>query len=76
MVAHLKFLEHQGLRVSSGSQGDVFGDMYEEFLEAVERPLLESMMRAFQNNRATIAAQLGLHRSTLRQKLRRYKIDR
>lgn len=75
MLAHLKVLEHQGLRVSSGSQGDVFGDMYEEFLEAVERPLLESMMRAFQNNRATIAAQLGLHRSTLRQKLRRYKID-
>lgn len=74
-VAHLKHLDDQGLRVSSGGQGDVFGDMYEDFLGAVERPLLESMMQAFKNNRATIAAQLGLHRSTLRQKLRRYKID-
>lgn len=75
MTSHLECLERSGLRLSSGSQVDVFGDMYEDFLNAVEGPFLKSMMQAFQNNRAMIAAQLGLHRSTLRQKLRRYKID-
>jgi DNA-binding protein Fis len=49
--------------------------MYEEFLSIVEPPLLQAMMDASNHNRALVAAQLGMHRSTLRQKMRRYEIE-
>ena len=73
--AHLVTLEEQGLRVSGGQMDEMFGTMYDDFLSSVERPFLQAMMEAFHHNRAAIAAQLGMHRSTLRQKMRRYQID-
>jgi DNA-binding protein Fis len=49
--------------------------MYDDFLSMVEPALLSVMMEASNRNRALIAAQLGMHRSTLRQKMRRYDIE-
>jgi two-component system, NtrC family, nitrogen regulation response regulator GlnG len=72
---HLRALDEKGQRVTSAGDDDVLGVMYDDFLATVEPPMLEAMMRAFESNRAVIAAQLGLHRSTLRQKMRRYKIE-
>ena len=71
----LQKLESTGRRVSVGNDEEIFGTMYEDFLLTVEPSLLRGMLSEFQGSRAAIAAQLGIHRSTLRQKMRRYKID-
>lgn len=52
-----------------------FGILYEEFLAVVEKPFLEEVFRRLHGNRVVTASKLGLHRSTLRQKMRRYGID-
>ena len=46
--------------------------LYERFLQLVEPPVLESVLRSCGGNRAAAAQLLGLHRATLRQKLRRH----
>ncbi len=48
------------------------GASYERFLEAVERPLLARVLEDTHGNRALAAERLGLHRTTLRKKLRKY----
>ncbi len=52
-----------------------FGMVYEDFLTVVEPPLLKEMFSRCQYNRAATAAKLGMHRSTLRQKMRKYELD-
>jgi HAMP domain-containing protein len=74
-LTHLDKLSETGHRIQGTQSEDVFGTMYEDFLATVERPMLQSMMEALHHNRALIATQLGMHRSTLRQKMRRYEID-
>ena len=54
--------------LSSGSDPQ----LYERFLQLVEPPLLEAVLEHCQGNRAAAAQLLGLHRATLRQKLRRH----
>lgn len=49
--------------------------LYERFLELVEPPLLRVTLQQCQGNRAAAAQRLGIHRATLRQKLRKYGID-
>lgn len=46
--------------------------LYERFLQLAEPPLLEAVLRHCNGNRATAAQLLGLHRATLRQKMRRH----
>jgi two-component system nitrogen regulation response regulator GlnG len=46
--------------------------LYEQFLQLVEPPLLEAILNRCDHNRAAAAELLGVHRATLRQKLRRY----
>jgi two-component system nitrogen regulation response regulator GlnG len=46
--------------------------LYERFLQLVEPPLLEAVLRQCDGNRAAAAQLLGLHRATLRQKMRRH----
>jgi two-component system nitrogen regulation response regulator GlnG len=56
-------------------QRSATGDLYERFLERVEPPLLDAVLKAHRGNRLAAAQALGIHRTTLRQKLRRYLID-
>ena len=49
--------------------------LYERFLQLVEPPLLEEVLRHCDGNRAAAAHLLGLHRATLRQKLRRHGLS-
>lgn len=51
------------------------GTLYEDFLGAVEPSLLEVVLKHHDGNRAAAAMTLGLHRSTLRQKTRRYRLE-
>jgi two-component system nitrogen regulation response regulator GlnG len=45
-------------------------DLYDQFLTLVESPLLEATLAHTGGNRASAAKLLGIHRATLRQKLR------
>jgi DNA-binding NtrC family response regulator len=49
--------------------------LYERFLKRVEPPLLQAVLEHCRHNRAAAAEVLGIHRATLRQKLRKYGID-
>jgi two-component system nitrogen regulation response regulator GlnG len=49
--------------------------LYERFLQLVEPPLLQEALRYCEGNRAAAAHLLGLHRATLRQKLRRHGLS-
>jgi two-component system nitrogen regulation response regulator GlnG len=49
--------------------------VYERFLQLVEPPFLEAILKRCGQNRAAAAKLLGLHRATLRQKLRRHGIS-
>jgi DNA-binding NtrC family response regulator len=49
--------------------------LYERLLELVEPPVLKAVLEQCQHNRAAAAELLGIHRATLRQKLRKYGIE-
>jgi two-component system nitrogen regulation response regulator GlnG len=49
--------------------------VYDQFLEACEPALLRAVLEHYGQNRAAAAETLGIHRSTLRQKLRRHGIE-
>lgn len=51
------------------------GTVHERFLQIVEPPLLEAVLAHCENNRAAASQLLGIHRTTFRQKLRRYGIE-
>jgi DNA-binding NtrC family response regulator len=53
--------------------GDV--TLYEQFLQLAEPPILRALLEENGWNRAAAAQILGIHRATLRQKLRKYGID-
>jgi DNA-binding NtrC family response regulator len=48
--------------------------LYEDLLQLVEPPLLNAVLAHCRNNRAAAARLLGLHRATLRQKLKNHEI--
>ena len=50
-------------------------ELHERFLNLVEPPLLDAVLKHCHNNRAAAAQMLGIHRTTLRQKLRRHGIE-
>jgi two-component system nitrogen regulation response regulator GlnG len=47
-------------------------NLYEQLLQAVERPLLEEVVRRLRGNRWAAAQWLGLNRATVRKKLQQY----
>ena len=49
--------------------------VYEQFLQLAEPPILRAILEECGHNRAAAAQILGIHRATLRQKLRNYGID-
>ncbi|MDA0835931.1 MAG: sigma-54-dependent Fis family transcriptional regulator, partial [Planctomycetota bacterium] len=56
-------------------EGDVPDRLYEKFLEQVEPVLLREVLEATAGNRQEAARLLGIHRQTLREKLRKCNID-
>jgi Fis family transcriptional regulator, factor for inversion stimulation protein len=50
-------------------------DLYELVLGEIEQPLLKTLMEYTRGNQSRAATILGLNRSTLRKKLRQYKIN-
>ena len=51
-------------------------DVYELVLKEVEPPLLISVMKFANNNQSKAARILGINRTTLRTKLKKYNINR
>jgi two-component system nitrogen regulation response regulator GlnG len=49
--------------------------LYDRLLELVEPSFLREMLKQSRGNRAVAAQQIGIHRSTLRQKLRKYGLE-
>jgi DNA-binding NtrC family response regulator len=49
--------------------------LYKQFLELGEPPVLRAALSQCQGNRAAGAQLLGMHRATLRQKLRKYRME-
>jgi DNA-binding NtrC family response regulator len=49
--------------------------LYDQFLQLTEPPVLRAVLEQCGHNRAAAAQMLGIHRATLRQKLRRYGIE-
>ena len=56
-------------------QNNVPIDVYQLVLNEVEPPLLNSVMRFSNNNQSKAAKILGINRTTLRTKLKKYNID-
>jgi two-component system nitrogen regulation response regulator GlnG len=54
---------------------DTEGNLMEQFLAEVEPSLLEAVLDRTGGNRAAAAQWLGIHRGTLRERLRRYGFD-
>lgn len=46
--------------------------LHEQFLAIAERALIQAMLEQCGGNRAAVASRLGMHRTTLRQKMKRY----
>ena len=51
------------------------GDLYERFLKTFERPILEAALSAVGGNQKAAADLLGLHRETLRKRLRKTVLE-
>jgi len=49
--------------------------LYERFLAATEPALLRAVLNATQGNRAAAAQRLGMHRATLRERMKRYGFE-
>jgi two-component system nitrogen regulation response regulator GlnG len=60
-------------QAQTGSPGE--SPLYQRFLESFEPPLLRAVLERCGGNRAAAAQVLGIHRATLREKLRRYNIE-
>jgi len=56
---------------ASGRSG---GELHRQFLQVVEPVLLKTALKACSGNRAAAARLLGIHRATLREKLRQYGV--
>lgn len=57
------------------AQTDNIGGLYSTCIEAVERPLIATVVAVTEGNQALAAERLGINRNTLRTKLAQYGID-
>ena len=61
--------------LSSGERDANQEPLYESFLSEVEPPLFEAVLAKVGGNRKAAAEMLGLHRETLRKRLRKHRMD-
>lgn len=57
-------------------EGDKLTNFYEMYLEQIEPPLLEAVMKKTKYNQVRAAKMLGISRGTLRKKLKMYFDDK
>ncbi|MAT14387.1 MAG: transcriptional regulator [Planctomyces sp.] len=62
-------------RLSEDDEPSRTGDIYEAFLDVSESVLLEETLKSTGGNRQEAARRLGIHRQTLREKLKRHGIQ-
>lgn len=55
--------------------GHQAGDLYELFLQQVEKPFFDVVMQHSKGNLSQAAKILGLNRATLRSRLKKYDLD-
>jgi two-component system nitrogen regulation response regulator GlnG len=60
---------------TSANESIRVGSLYEEYLNFVEPPLLKAVLESVDGNRSAAAEVLGMHRTTLRDRLKRYQLD-
>ena len=72
LATHLAHWASQEAQLLQTHPGD--SNLYDRFLELTEPPLLRAVLSASQDNKARAAQTLGIHRATLRQKLKKYGI--
>ncbi len=53
-------------------EGDTPRSVYDMVITAVERPMLEVVMRVAEGNQSRASEMLGINRNTLRKKLQQY----
>lgn len=70
LQAHTEDWVHEQMQPS-----DPPPELYEQYLKVVEPALFATVLRHCDNNKAAAARHLGIHRATLREKLRRYGLD-
>lgn len=57
-----------------GGSEPVVGFLLDQFLAVAERSLIQAMLEECGGNRAAVASRLGIHRTTLREKMKRYDL--
>jgi two-component system nitrogen regulation response regulator GlnG len=62
------------IQLAATSEGP--GDLYDRFLAATEPGLLRVVLQHTGGNRAAAAEILGMHRGTLRERLKKHSLDR
>jgi Fis family transcriptional regulator len=73
---HLRDYAEKALhRYFADLKGHDPSDLYDMVLGEIEPPLLKTLLEYTRGNQSRAAAILGINRSTLRKKLRRYKIN-
>lgn len=63
-------------KIQLEKRGPACGDLYERFLKAVEPRLIDAALKHVNGQRGEAAKLLGIHRETLREKLRRLDEER
>lgn len=69
MVDKEKILEFDDILLTAGE-----GEVYKMIIEAIEKPLIESVLERAEGNQLKAAKILGINRNTLRSKIRRLGI--
>lgn len=69
-------IESEPAVVNGGEvDSEVPGQLYERFLAATEPALIRTVLNATGGNRAAAAQRLGMHRATLRERMKRYGFE-
>ncbi|WP_235934796.1 sigma-54-dependent transcriptional regulator [Candidatus Laterigemmans baculatus] len=75
LAAAVRAWTHAATEGTDGEPAGGVSDLHERFLAAVEPAMLEVVLERTGGNRAAAAELLGIHRGTLRERLRRYGIE-